>query len=154
RHLIDTAVAGGAAHAFLDVDAVVEVDEVGEVVDADPGERLVVRVVFVALSDLVGQRAAGPDLVVAVDAGGGGRDTGGTGPIGRGVAVAAVDAQAGDVMLMAEGHGLLAGDADAGGVGGADVAGVGPAGAGDDEDGAENGDLGDRVKTAVKNLRH
>ena len=42
RHLVDAPVAGLAAHPLLHVDAVVEVDEVGQVVDADPAQRLVV----------------------------------------------------------------------------------------------------------------
>lgn len=40
RHLVDTAVAIDAAHAFVDVCAVVEVGKVGELVDANPLDRL------------------------------------------------------------------------------------------------------------------
>ena len=39
RHLVDAPVAGFAAHPLLHVDAVVEVDEVRQVVDADPVQR-------------------------------------------------------------------------------------------------------------------
>ena len=39
RHLVDAPVAGGAADALVHVDAVVEVDEVGQVVDLDPLDR-------------------------------------------------------------------------------------------------------------------
>src|SRR5262245_61182090 len=39
RHLVDPAVAGDAGHALLDMDPVMEVDEVGDVVDPAPGQR-------------------------------------------------------------------------------------------------------------------
>ena len=40
-HLVDAAMAGLAADALADVDAVVEIDEVWQVVDTRPLERLV-----------------------------------------------------------------------------------------------------------------
>jgi hypothetical protein len=36
RHLIHLAVTGGASYAFIDVNAVVEEDEIGQIVDAHP----------------------------------------------------------------------------------------------------------------------
>ena len=39
RHLVDRYVSGGTAHAFVDVDAVVEKNEVGQVVDPVPRQR-------------------------------------------------------------------------------------------------------------------
>src|SRR5262249_22661851 len=66
RHPVDRAVTGRAAHALLDVDAVVEVGEVGQVIHARPGEGLAAAV---ALADGLQQRAVDPDLVVAVHAG-------------------------------------------------------------------------------------
>jgi len=42
-HLLNLAVTTGTADAFLDVNAVVEVDEIGQVVDAVPGTDLPVR---------------------------------------------------------------------------------------------------------------
>src|SRR4051794_28825151 len=39
RHAIDLAMAGGAPHALGDVDAVIEVDEVGQIVNAGPVKR-------------------------------------------------------------------------------------------------------------------
>jgi len=50
------------------------------------------------------------------------------------VAIPAVDAEAADVVLVAELYGLFAGDAGAGGEVGADVFSVGPAGRRQDED--------------------
>ena len=43
RHLIERAVAGGAADSFRDVDAVVEINEVGQIVDPVPFDWLVSR---------------------------------------------------------------------------------------------------------------
>ena len=39
RHLVDRSVAGGTAHSFVDVDAVVKKNEVGQVVDPVPKQR-------------------------------------------------------------------------------------------------------------------
>ena len=39
-HLVHTAVTAGAANAFPDVDAVVEIDKIGEVMYAGPSQRL------------------------------------------------------------------------------------------------------------------
>ena len=61
RHLVHPAVAGVAAHALVHVDGVVEVDEVGEVMDARPGDGAVVEVL---LADERQQRALVPDLGV------------------------------------------------------------------------------------------
>jgi hypothetical protein len=58
---------------LLHVDAVIEVDEVREVVDADPLQRLVITE---ARADRLEVGAGRPDLRVAVDARLGGRDAG------------------------------------------------------------------------------
>ena len=105
RHAIDAAVAGLAADALLHVNAVVEVDEVRQVVHADPAQRLVVAE---ARAHRLEIRAGRPDLRVAVDAGLGRRNAGRRRDFNRRVAVAAVDADAADVMLMRELDRLLA----------------------------------------------
>ena len=104
RHLVDPAVTGDAADALLDVDLVVEVHEVGQVVDPNPVER---RVVPEARADRLEDRRVGPDLRVAVHAGLGRRNAGEGGLLDRRVAVAAVEADAADVMGVAELDGLL-----------------------------------------------
>jgi hypothetical protein len=43
-HLIDAPVAAGAADSLVDVDAVVEVDETGEIVDPLPAQRVIALV--------------------------------------------------------------------------------------------------------------
>src|SRR5215216_5192404 len=76
--------------------------------DAVPDQRLAGAV---ARADGLEHGRAGPDLRVAVHAGRGWGDAGEAGDFDRGVAVAAVDAEAADVVLMAEGNDLLARDA-------------------------------------------
>ena len=43
RHLVDLPMTGGTAHAFGDVDAVVEVGEIGQIMHPIPFQRLVRR---------------------------------------------------------------------------------------------------------------
>src|SRR5215212_3024394 len=149
RHRVHAPVAGGAAHALVDVDRVVEVDEVGQVVDSRPLDGLVVAV---AGADDLQVRALVPDLRVAVHAGLGRRHPGRVRRLDRGVAVAAVDAVVADVVLVRELDGLLHLDELARVVGGAVDLGEHPERGGDEEDAAEDADLGDGVGAVVENL--
>src|SRR5258707_7734253 len=103
RHLVHGPVAVVAANALGDVNAVVEIDEVGQLVDARPLERLAGSV---AGANGLQHRSVRPNLRVAVHAGLGGRKARETRLFNRSVAVAAVDAKPGHVVLMAEGHRL------------------------------------------------
>ena len=99
--------AGGAADALVHVDAVVEVDEVGQIVDAvhsierpvrklsRTGSRngLLAKICEWQFMHVLRRRNAGERRI-----------------LDRGVAVAAVDAVAGDVALVAELNRLLARD--------------------------------------------
>ena len=102
--LVDAAVAGFTADALGDVDAVIEIHEVRQIVDADPVERLVVAE---AGPHRLEVRAGVPDLRVAVDAGLGRRNARRRRHLNRRVAIAALDANAADMMLVAELHRLL-----------------------------------------------
>src|SRR5262249_49814982 len=113
RHFIHRPVTGGAADALLDVDAVIEVDEICQVVNAVPANRLTGAVTFAYRFE---QRATVPDLRVAVHARLGWRQTGELRVLDRCVAVATINPQTADMMAMAERHRLFAGDVDAGGV--------------------------------------
>ncbi len=64
-HLVDAPVAGDAADALVHVDGVVEVDEVGNVVDLLPDDGLALEV---AAPQRLEQRALVPDLRMAVEA--------------------------------------------------------------------------------------
>src|ERR1700692_5155588 len=70
------------------------------------------------------------------------------------MAVPAVDAQSGHVMLMAEGYRLLALDPLIGGIRRADHAPDDPQHESDDKDSAEDRDASKSIRTAVENLRH
>ena len=122
RHLVDAAVAGGAADALIHVDAVIEVDEFGKIMDAVPGNGLPVRKLSRTGSSM---GLLDPDLRMAVHANLGGRHAGELRVFHGGMAIAAIDAQAADMVLMAEGHRLIADDAHAGDVIGTDEIGPG-----------------------------
>ena len=92
-----------AADALVDVDAVIEIDEVGKLVDARPLQGLAGPVTG---ADGLEQLGIRPYLRMAVHAGLGRRNAGETGSLDRSVTVAAIDAQTGDVVLVAEGNGL------------------------------------------------
>ena len=99
RHAVHGAVTGIATYTLVDVNAVIEISEVGKIVHPRPDQRLAA---LVALPDRLKQRRVGPDLGVAVHTGLGGRNTGEAGGLDRGMTVAAIDSQAGYVMLVAE----------------------------------------------------
>src|SRR5271169_580938 len=103
RHLVHGPVAVVAANTLGDMNAVVEINEVRQLVDARPLERLAGSV---AGSNGLKHRSVGPNLRVAVHAGLGGRNACETRLLHRSVTVAAVDAKPGHVVLVAEGHGL------------------------------------------------
>ena len=151
RHPVDWTVAGRAAHALADMDAVIEVHEVGQIVHAGPFER---PVRLEAGPDRLEERAVREDFAVAIEAGLGRRDAGERGILDRRMAVAAIDAVAGDVTLMAELNRLFAGDLRVGDPRGAMDLGDQPQQSGDDEERAEDTDPGNGVGAAVKDLRH
>ena len=105
---------GGAAHALGDVNAVIEIDEVRHGVDARPGNRLGIAV---AGANRFEHGGVGPNLGVAGHASLGRRHSGGGRNFHRGVAVAAIQAQFADVMLVAERHRLRTRDVHLGHVG-------------------------------------
>ena len=72
-HHIDIAMAHLAGDSFCQVDAVVEVDEVRQVVDSNPFQRLAC---LIACPDRLKNLGVRPDLGVACHAGMCGRDTG------------------------------------------------------------------------------
>src|SRR5262245_13926019 len=133
------------------MDRVIEISELRQVVHPVPDNRFAAAVAF---ADRLEHWTLRPDLAVAIHAGLRRRQAGERRRLHRRVAVTAVDARAENVMAMAEGHGLVASDADAGHVVGAHPAAPRPAGAGEEEQRAEDRDLRDRVETAMEDLRH
>jgi hypothetical protein len=150
-HLVDWTVAGVAANAFIDVNAVIEKDEVGELVHPRPLQRFSR---LVAGADWFEQLRVGPDLRVAVHAGLGGRNASERRSFHARVTVPAIDPVVSNVVLVAELNRLTPRHALIGDVGRS----------GDDENrrqcnSPKNGHSqqagsGDKVRTAVKDLCH
>jgi hypothetical protein len=114
RHLIDAAVTGRASDAFIHVNAVIEIDEIGEIVDSRPRNRLAGAITG---ADRFQNLGVGPDLRVTSHARFCGRQTRERGGFDGRVTVAAVDAIVTDVMFMTERDGLVLGDSHIGGEG-------------------------------------
>src|SRR5450631_1726809 len=106
RHLVDASVAADAADALVHVDGVVEVDELGNLVDAPPFERFVLDE---ALAHRLEEGALVPDLRVAVETELRRRDAGGRRLVDRVVAIAAVDPFVTRVVAVIELQRLLDG---------------------------------------------
>jgi len=107
RHLIDLPVASRAAHTFVDMNAVIEINEIGQAMNFDPLDGLVAAI---ALANGLEVRRSVEENRMAIHAGLRRRDTGHGGSFDAGMAVAAVDAVIADVVFMAELHWLLTGD--------------------------------------------
>ena len=142
---------GVAADALGHVDAVVEINEVGKLVDARPLQGFAGTV---AGAHWLKQLGVGPDLRVAVHAGLRRGNPGETGSLNRGVAIAAIDAESGDVVLMAEGNGLRFANSSVGHEGRALNQVADSAQCDNDKYCTENGGTGQRVRAAMKDLRH
>src|SRR5215469_2077679 len=72
-HAVDRPVTGVAAHALGDMNAVIEIDEVREIVDPGPDQGFAAAEAF---AHRLEQRRIDPDLAMAVHAGGGGGNPG------------------------------------------------------------------------------
>jgi len=151
RHFVHAPVARRAPDTFGDMDAVVEIDVIGQVVNARPFNRLIVAP---TRPDGFEIGAVAPDLRVAVHTGLRRRYPGVRGSLDRRVAIAAINAVVARMVLVRKLHGLLAlvertriprraidlGDC--------------PRHEQQDEDRAEDAQLSERVGAAMKNLRH
>ena len=104
RHAIHFAVTTRAADSLGDVNAVIEIDVTRQIGDPVPDDRLVVGQTLPHRSQ---QIRVGPNLGMAGHAGIGRRQAGVPRHFNRGVAESAIDPQAGDMMLVAEGNRLL-----------------------------------------------
>ena len=150
-HGVNRAMTGVAADPFRDVDAVIEEDEVGKRVHPRPLQRLAGSIAGAYRFE---QRRVGPNLRVAVHAGLGGWYSSKAGGLDRGVAVAAVNAESGNMMLVAEGDWLRLAHTGVGYIGGTLYGVTHPDQSCDDENRAENGGARQRVRAAIKDLRH
>jgi hypothetical protein len=151
RHLIDATMTGRAADALVHMNAVIEIDVVGQIVHPRPLER---RAVLETGAHRLEIRAVRPDLFVTVHAHSRRGNARRSGRLNGSVTIPAIDAIVADMMFMAELNRLLnfnrltrvpGGTADRSG---------NPKGGQQNEDRAE--DRGPRkcIRTVVKNLWH
>ena len=151
RHLVDGAVAGIASHTLRHVNAVIEKDEIGQLIHPRPLQRLARAV---AGTNGLQQLGIGPDLRMAVHAGFGGRNSSEAGGFYRSVAITAVNAEASNMVLVAERHRLRLAHPGISDVRRALNLIRHPAERGNYEDRAKNRGPGQCVRTAMKDLRH
>ena len=104
RHLIDTPVTRLASHTFIDVNAVIEVNEVWKAVDAVPAKWTVIAQTRAHRFKHV---ACGPHLFVTVHAGRRRRNPSERAALDLGVAIPAVDAESCHVMRVTERYRLV-----------------------------------------------
>ena len=104
RHLVDAPMAACAANALVHMDGVIEVDKIRKVVNLGPDKAFAGGP---AVPHRLQQLGVGPDLRVTVHAGARGRNAGVARFLHCGVTVLALQAEALNVMLVAEGNRLL-----------------------------------------------
>ena len=106
RHAIYRAVTRIAAYALINVNAVVEINEIREIVHPVPHQRLSAAITG---ADRLQHGRAQPYLGMTVHAGLGRRNARKTGLLNRGMAIAAIQTDRADMVLMAEGYRLRPG---------------------------------------------
>ena len=151
RHLIDTAVAGGATDAFVHVNRVIEICVVRQVVHANPFQRLARLETGAHRLEV---RAIRPDLFVTAHANISRRNPGRRRCFHARVAVAAIDAVVAHVMLVTELNWLLALDVRAGVPARTSDADANEHRGDQKEDGAKDGGSRQIVCAVSKYLRH
>ena len=113
RHLIDPTVTGGAANPFRDVNAMVEINVVGQIMDTVPLQR--------SIGDKTGANRRErwrvvPNLRVTRHAGIGARHTGKGRLLNCRVTITAIDSVVAHVMFVTEGNRLIEGNVHVSGV--------------------------------------
>ncbi len=151
RHLVDTAMAALAAYPFVDMDAVIEIDEVRKIMNTCPLDR---DAVAIARAHRLEHLRIGPDLRMAAHTGLGRGKPRKPVLLDRCMAVATVDPQTTHMMLMAEWHRLIADNALLRHIRRAVDLGNEPQQAHDDEQRTEYGDPRKGVGAGMEDLRH
>ena len=151
RHLVNATVAALTADPLGHMNAVVEVNKVGQVMDTRPFQRPAGAVAF---SDRLENRAVLPDLRMTTHADFGGWEPGKRRRLDRRVAEAAVNPQAAYMVFMAERDRLLADDIGFGDVRRATEPIPSEGHRRKDPQATEDGDLRKRVHARMENLGH
>jgi len=151
RHLVNLPVTRRAAHAFVDVNAVVEIDVIGEAMHANPLNRFIGAITLAhrfQVSGVVEQHR------MTIHAGLGGRNSRGCRAFHRGMAVTAVDAIVSDMVLVAKLDRLLARDVLVRQIGSAGQAYHAAERQRCEERAKKDTEPCDKIRTTVKNLGH
>ena len=151
RHAVDSPVATFAPDPLGDVNRVIEINKVGNVVDASPLQRLV-RIQ--AGPHRCEQWTVVPDLRMAPHADFGCRHAGERALFHRRVTVAAVNPQSGDVMIVTKRDRLISDDIKFGDIRRAQEHARPPSQPTDDQHASEDRGFSNRVRAWVKQLRH
>src|SRR6185369_7862399 len=149
RHLVDRAVARIAADSLVHMNAVIEIDKVGELVDASPFKRFIGAETF---ANRFKQCSVRPNLRVAIDTCLGRRNSCEARCLNRSMTITTINSQAGHMVLMTEGHGLRLRDSGIRDVRRALDLCHGPKQRCDNKHGTINGSPRQRIGTAMKDL--
>ncbi|HLZ93051.1 MAG TPA: hypothetical protein VKQ28_15175 [Candidatus Acidoferrum sp.] len=150
-HLIDLPVASGTAHTFVDVDAVIEIDVVRQAMNTNPLDGFISTITFANWLQVTGVVEKDG---MAIHAGFGGGNAGGGGSFHAGVTVTAIDSVVSHMVLVTELDGLLASYVLVGQIRSASQTHDGPQRQGRQQSTKKDTELGDKIRTAVKNLGH
>lgn len=142
---------GRTSHAFVDVNAVIEIDEVGQVINTLPLNRLACAP---ALANRFEIRTVSPDLRMAVHTSLGRWDSSKRELLDGGMAVAAIDSVIAHVVLVAELNWLLAREESLGVIRRSIEFKQHPDKDGGKEDRAEDRRLGNEVGASIEDLPH
>jgi hypothetical protein len=151
RHGSDLTVARFAGHTAMNVNAVIEVNEVGQVVHACPMDRTVFSK---AGAHRFEHGAVGPNLRVAVHAGLCRRNSSERTLLDRRVAISAVDSDSRDMVFMTKRNRLIARDANFRQIWRAYDAAGNPSYPSNNEHSSEDADPRDGVRAPIKDLGH
>jgi hypothetical protein len=151
RHLIDLAVTRGAAHAFVDMNAVVEIDEICKAMNLHPLDGLVGAIALPHGLEVI--RIVEKHRV-AVHAGFCGGDSRDGGCFHARVTISAVDTIVADMVFVAKLHGLLARDILIRGIGRASDPQHACESKPSEKNCGKHTKPGDEICAAVKNLGH
>jgi len=151
RHQIHPSMAGGTANPLVNVDAVVEIDKVREIVYSGPLNRFAGPPTLPNGFEI---GTVGKDLRMTIHARFGRWNTGKSRNLHGGMTVTAIDPFISYVMLVAELDRLFSRHIGLGDVGRSIHLSHHPNQAGNDEQGTEYRDPGNRISAGMEDLRH